>query len=66
MIVRKIKAEEYRRVRQMSSLAFEYVARGIERPNDEMLAYITGEPERRQDIFWDSQWAAFEKLECFH
>ena len=60
MIVRKIHQDEYKRVRQLCSLAFEYVDKGIELPAVEMLRHLKANPSRRQQIYWDSNWAAFE------
>jgi len=60
MIVRKIHENEYKRVRQLCSLAFEYTDRAIELPSIEMLRQATASPRRRQEVYWDSQWAAFD------
>lgn len=60
MIVRKIRPEEFKRIQQFCSLAFEYA---MDEPNlsaADTLEKIMKEPESRQDLFWQSQWAAFE------
>lgn len=59
MIVRKIRQEEYKRAQQFCSLAFEYQMKESEKPALEVLEQITKNPQSRQDLYWDSQWAAF-------
>ena len=60
MIIRPVHQDEYKRVRQLCSLAFEYVDRGIELPSMEMLRLANSSPRRRQEIYTDSIWAAYE------
>lgn len=60
MIVRKIRPEEYRRVRQFCALAFECKWEDGDRDIAELLRRAAEAPESRQEAHWDSQWAAFE------
>lgn len=59
MIVRKIRKEEFRRVQQFCALAFEYAMEDSHLSNDELFARCQEHPDSRQDLNWDSQWAAF-------
>lgn len=59
MIVRKIRQEEYKRAQQFCSLAFEYKLEESAMSPSELLQKITAQPQSRQDLHWDSQWAAF-------
>lgn len=60
MIVRRIRPEEYRRVQQFCSLAFEYPVDHPEMSAQEAFDQIIRNPDCRQDLHWDCQWAAFE------
>lgn len=60
MIVRKIRPEEFKRIQQFCSLAFEYAMGEPELSALDTLEKIIKEPHSRQDLFWQSQWAAFE------
>lgn len=59
MIVRKIRPEEYKRVMQFCSLAFEYTMDNADVSADELIARTQQNPGSMQDLHWDSQWAAF-------
>lgn len=59
MIVRKIHPEEYKRARQLSSLAFEYALGGEELSPADFLATAQKNADSRQALNWDYQWAAF-------
>lgn len=60
MIVRKIRPEDYKRVKELEAHAFEY---GFEddKTAQEMLERAAAEPRQRQDQNWQSRWAAFEE-----
>ncbi|MBE5802534.1 MAG: GNAT family N-acetyltransferase [Clostridiales bacterium] len=60
MIVRKIKPEEFQRVQQFCSLAFEYPYNGSHKGSMTAFREMQSHPGSRQDLFWDSQWAAFQ------
>jgi len=60
MIVRKIRENEFKRVMQFCSLAFEYAMWHPDLSPEELLEKVKKEPNSRQDQHWDSQWAAFE------
>jgi len=60
MIVRRIRPEEYRRVQQFCSLAFEYPVDNPDMSAQEAFDQIIHNPDCRQDLHWDCQWAAFE------
>ena len=59
MKVRKIRADEYKRAQQFCSLAFEYSLENERLCPSEYLCQVQSNPQSRQDIHWDSQWAAF-------
>lgn len=60
MIVRKIRKEECKRVRQFGTLAFEYPMTDSELSAEEMFQRIAEHPANRQELNWHSRWAAFE------
>lgn len=60
MIVRKIRPEEFKRVRQMCALGFEYAMKDAKLPPEAVLERVRANPRSMQDLHWDSQWAAFE------
>lgn len=60
MIVRKINSQELKRVQEFCSLAFEYPFKNSELSSEQLLERLTREPHGRQDLYWQSQWAAFE------
>ena len=60
MIVRKIRETEFKRIQQFCSLAFEYPMWDPDLSPEELMAKILKEPGCRQNLFWHSQWAAFE------
>lgn len=60
MIVRKIRQEECKRTQQFCSLAFEYKYTDTDKSAQDILAQIVTNPQSRQDLNWQSQWAAFE------
>ena len=59
MIVRTIREEEYKRCQELCALAFEYAMKDAERSPQETLSAARRSPSSRQELFWDSQWAAF-------
>lgn len=59
MIVRLIRESEYKRCQELCALAFEYAMKDADRTPEEMLAAVRERPASRQDVFWNSQWAAF-------
>ncbi|MEG0864405.1 MAG: GNAT family N-acetyltransferase [Clostridia bacterium] len=61
MIVRKIKQEEYKRAQEFCALAFEYRLTDGDKSPEAFMEKITQEPASRQDLYWQSQWAAFEE-----
>lgn len=60
MIVRKIREEEYRRVQQFCSLAFEYKVSSPEMTAEQAIQEVKAHPESSQDVHWNQWWAAFE------
>ncbi len=69
MIVRKVKSTELKRIKELFAVAFEIGVDNSQSP-EELLASITANPESRLDLFWQSQWAAFEDddqtmMSCF-
>ena len=59
MIVRKIKADEIKRIEQLSAIAFEF-ALGKDQTAEEAYEEILQNPKSRLHLHWQSQWAAFE------
>ena len=59
MIIRRIRESEYKRCQEFCALAFEYALQGADKSPEEALAEIRANPACRQDLHWDSQWAAF-------
>lgn len=59
MIVRTIRPEEFKRVQQFCALAFNGSFPDSALSPAEVLEKATRQPESRQDLFWQSQWAAF-------
>ena len=60
MIVRRIRPEEFKRVRQLCALCFEYAMKDAKLPPEATLERVRANPRSMQDLHWDSQWAAFE------
>ena len=59
MIVRKIRPEEYKRVAEFCALAFQWSFEESALAPEALLEKIQKNPESRQDLHWDWQWAAF-------
>lgn len=59
MIVRRIREEEYKRCQELCALAFEFAMKDADRTPEETLAAVREHPSSRQDVCWNSQWAAF-------
>ena len=59
MIVRKIHADEYKRVAEFCAMAFQWSFDDKGLSAKETLANMQKNPESRQDLYWDWQWAAF-------
>ena len=60
MIVRKIKSHEIKRVQEFCALAFEYGMKDSEKAPETIYEEVSRHPQCRQDMHWQSQWAAFE------
>ncbi len=60
MIIRKIRPEEYKRVKQLCALAFEYPMDGCDLSPQETFDRLIQNPSSRGDIHWQERWAAFE------
>lgn len=59
MIVRKIRPEEYKRVAEFCALAFQWSFTECNLTPEALLEKIQKNPESRQDLHWNWQWAAF-------
>lgn len=59
MIVRTIYPEEFKRVQQLFAVAFNESFLDSALSPAEVLEKATLQPQSRQDLFWQSQWAAF-------
>lgn len=60
MIVRTIRETELKRVQEFCALAFEYGMKDSQRTPQEVYEQTVANPRTRQDLNWQSQWAAFE------
>lgn len=59
MIVRTIRPEEYKRARQLFAIAFDEGFPDSLLSPEQVLEKAVRQPQSRQDLFWQSQWAAF-------
>lgn len=64
MITRKINSGELKRVQEFCALAFEYGMSDADKTPQEIYEGIVNNPTTRQDLNWQSQWAAFEDDDC--
>lgn len=60
MIIRKIRAQELERCQQLFAVAFECGMAHPERSAQEAVDAARLRPSGREEVYWDSRWAAFE------
>lgn len=60
MIIRKINTNEIKRTQEFCALAFEYEMTDTDKTPQQIYEDTVNHPSTRQDLHWQSQWAAFE------
>ena len=59
MIIRKIKPEELKRVKELSAISFEY-GEDTAKSAEEIFRETQNDPRSRADLHWQCRWAAFD------